>query len=51
MELKTVNDYIDNIPRCPECNLIPSLRLKYNDKKDIPSVSYKCKEIIKEKCN
>ena len=42
MELKTVKDYIDVIPRCPECNLIPSLRLKYNDKKDVPSVIYKC---------
>jgi len=41
MELKTVNDYIDNIPRCLKCNLIPSLKLKYNDKKD-PSVIYKC---------
>ena len=42
MELKTVKDYIDDIPRCLECNLIPSLRLKYNDKKDVPSVIYKC---------
>ena len=44
MELKTVNDYLDNIPRCPKCNLIPSLRLKYNDKKDVPSVIYKCEK-------
>ena len=42
MEIKTVKDYIDSIPRCPECNLIPSLKLKYNDKKDVPSVIYKC---------
>ncbi len=31
---------IDNIPRCPECNLISSLKLNYKDGKS--SINYSC---------
>ena len=31
---------IDNIPRCPECNLISSLKLKYKEGK--PIINYMC---------
>jgi len=35
------NDTIDCISRCPECNLVPSLKLIY-DKKGYPSIIYNC---------
>ena len=31
---------IDNIPRCPECNLISSLKLNYKESK--PIIHYIC---------
>ena len=39
-ELNPNFNSLDNIPRCPECNLISSLKLNY--KEGIPIINYYC---------
>ena len=41
-----IDNYIDIIPRCPSCNLIPSLKLYYTDGK--PMVNYHCENQHKD---
>ena len=39
-EQNPLNNSLDNIPRCPECNLIASLKLNYYEGK--PIINYFC---------
>ena len=39
-DLNINNISIDCIPRCLDCNLIPSLKLNYNEGK--PMINYEC---------
>ena len=40
MNENSIFNSIDNIPRCPECNLISSLKLYYQEGK--PKINYLC---------